>query len=91
MKRHKTYRKVRDRATGKTRSLHRVLAEQMLARPLTPGEIVHHRDGDSTNNALFCATSKAASGAPSLGRASGQTITPFKTLSPEVQERGMVD
>ena len=51
MRRRKTYRKVRDPATGKARSLHRVLAEQLLARPLAPGEIVHHRDGNSTNNA----------------------------------------
>lgn len=50
MKRRKVYRKIRDKATGKARSFHRVLAEQMLARPLAPGEIVHHRDGDSTNN-----------------------------------------
>ena len=50
MKRRKIYRKIRDRATGKVRSLHRVLAEQLLARPLAHGEIVHHRDGDSTNN-----------------------------------------
>ncbi len=50
MKRRKVYRKTRDKATGKTRSLHRVLAEQLLARPLKDGEIVHHRDGDSTNN-----------------------------------------
>ena len=50
VKKRKTYRKVRDPATGKARSLHRVLAEQLLARPLKAGEIVHHRDGDSTNN-----------------------------------------
>lgn len=29
---------------------HRVVAEQMLGRPLLPGEIVHHRDGDKRNN-----------------------------------------
>ena len=29
---------------------HRVVAEQMLGRPLTPGEIVHHIDGDKHNN-----------------------------------------
>ena len=50
MKRRKTYRKIRDKTTGKVRSLHQVLAEQLLARPLAPGEIVHHWDGDSTNN-----------------------------------------
>ena len=50
MKRRKVYRKTRDKATGKARTLHRVLAEQLLARPLKDGEIVHHRDGDSTNN-----------------------------------------
>jgi hypothetical protein len=29
---------------------HRVVAEQMLGRPLAPGEIVHHVDGDKHNN-----------------------------------------
>ena len=51
MKRRKVYRKVRDKVAGKVRSLHRVLAEQMLARPLAPGEIVHHEGGDSASNA----------------------------------------
>jgi hypothetical protein len=30
--------------------LHRVVAEQKLGRPLKKGEIVHHLDGDPTNN-----------------------------------------
>lgn len=29
---------------------HRVVAERMLGRPLTVGEVVHHRDGDKHNN-----------------------------------------
>lgn len=29
---------------------HRVVAEQMLGRPLRPGEIVHHIDGNKRNN-----------------------------------------
>lgn len=29
---------------------HRAAAEAMLGRPLRPGEIVHHRDGDKLNN-----------------------------------------
>ena len=29
---------------------HRVVAEEMLGRPLAPGEVVHHRDGDKLNN-----------------------------------------
>lgn len=29
---------------------HRVVAEQMLGRPLAPGEIVHHKDGNKRNN-----------------------------------------
>lgn len=33
------------------RHTHRVAAEQMLGRPLLPGEIVHHKDRDRRNNA----------------------------------------
>jgi hypothetical protein len=51
VRRCKKYRKVRDQATGRSVLLHRRLAAEMLGRPLLPGEIVHHRDGDSTNNA----------------------------------------
>lgn len=29
---------------------HRLVAEQMLGRPLEKGEIVHHRDGNKKNN-----------------------------------------
>ena len=29
---------------------HRVVAEQILGRPLRPGEIVHHIDGNKRNN-----------------------------------------
>lgn len=29
---------------------HRVIAESMLGRPLKPGEVVHHIDGDKRNN-----------------------------------------
>lgn len=29
---------------------HRAVAEAMLGRPLRPGEVVHHRDGDKLNN-----------------------------------------
>jgi len=30
---------------------HRIVAEQMLGRPLRPGEVVHHIDGNKRNNA----------------------------------------
>lgn len=30
---------------------HRIVAEQIVGRPLRKGEQVHHRDGDKTNNA----------------------------------------
>lgn len=39
----------RYRKRGK-RHLHRIVAEQLLGRALRPGEIVHHRDGDTENN-----------------------------------------
>lgn len=32
------------------RHMHRVVAELMLGRPLRPGEVVHHVDGDKRNN-----------------------------------------
>ncbi|GAA5534108.1 hypothetical protein Dalu01_02516 [Deinococcus aluminii] len=50
MKRRKKYAKVRCKATGQWVLLHRKLMAEQLGRPLLPGEIVHHLDGDSTNN-----------------------------------------
>lgn len=32
------------------RHQHRIVAEQMLGRPLVKGEVVHHIDGDKHNN-----------------------------------------
>ena len=40
----RTYRKVNGRHE------HRVIAEQKIGRPLEPGEVVHHIDGDKFNN-----------------------------------------
>lgn len=50
MRSRKRYAKTKDPATGRQVSLHRQLMAEHLGRPLLPGEIVHHRDGDSTNN-----------------------------------------
>lgn len=46
----KQYRKRKNRRTGKYTLTHRLLAAEFLGRPLLAGEVVHHRDGDSTNN-----------------------------------------
>lgn len=34
----------------RTKRIHRLIAEQKLGRPLKKGEVVHHIDGDKTNN-----------------------------------------
>ena len=34
------------------RHTHRVVAELMLGRPLRPGEVVHHKDGNKRNNRM---------------------------------------
>lgn len=52
MSKSKYYVAVRDTRTGRRRKLHRMLAEQVLGRPLLPGEVVHHRDGNCLNNAV---------------------------------------
>lgn len=46
----KQYQKRKNRQTGRYALTHRLLAAEFLGRPLLAGEIVHHRDGDSTNN-----------------------------------------
>lgn len=46
-----SYLRVRDRKTGRQLLLHRQLAAAFLGRPLLPGEVVHHRDGNKHNNA----------------------------------------
>ena len=50
MRKRKKYLKVKDKATGTVSLAHRRTAAALLGRPLLPGEVVHHIDGDSTNN-----------------------------------------
>lgn len=42
------YRKAKD--GQKSRTVHRIVMEQMIGRPLLTSEIVHHEDGNKQNN-----------------------------------------
>jgi len=51
MRKRKRYLKIRDKHSGAVSLVHRRVAATLLGRSLLPGEVVHHLDGDSTNNA----------------------------------------
>lgn len=46
------YRRIKSERTGRSALAHRELVAAALGRPLLPGEVVHHIDGDATNNTL---------------------------------------
>lgn len=43
------YPQVYNRTTKRMEYLHRVVAAQMLGRPLSPGEVVHHINGNKAD------------------------------------------
>lgn len=47
----KQYATTWDPTTRRPVRVHRLVAAAILGRPLLPGEVVHHLDGDSLNNA----------------------------------------
>lgn len=50
-RRQKRYAAVWDKATRSSIRMHWRVAAELLGRPLLPGEVVHHVDGNSLNNA----------------------------------------
>ena len=44
------YRRRRDKRSGRAYYVHRAVAEWRLGRPLRPGEVVHHKNGDPGDN-----------------------------------------
>lgn len=58
-----SYKRVWDNTTKKQIYVHRQVAAEQLGRPLQPGEVVHHRNGDKTDFSpqnLMTLTSQAA-------------------------------